>query len=491
MPSPGRSTRKRTAKVADEEPPTAAEKQNNHHKDNHIHPETPTRHSARLQAKHDEEEGIHVLKPTLEEVGLSTYSTARVGKTKELDFGGWIGASCMTLSLPVAVFYLTFMCQKDSCTVMKLAKCPSKLSTYFDLNATLIFFGWMAFQVLLAVLPIGSVVEGVVLKSGHRLSYRCNGFISLLLSCAAFAGLVYMKKPVVYVYDHFIALLTSAVIFSIVASLCLYIRARRARNADLSPAGNSGYLIYDFFMGHELNPRIGSLDLKFFCELRPGLIGWVMLNFCFIARDCMDNKFPSYPLLLVSAFHLIYVMDALWFEDSILTTMDITHEGFGFMLCFGDIAWVPFLYTLSTRFLLEHPQMLPTWALAAIAFLNLLGYIIFRGSNSQKNEFRKNPFDPALSHLESIPTSAGKRLLVSGWWGLCRHPNYLGDIIMAIAWSIPCGFKFALPHFYAVYLVMLLVSRAYRDDHFNKKKYGHAWDRYRQRVPYMIIPKIF
>lgn len=31
--------------------------------------------------------------------------------------------------------------------------------------------------------------------------------------------------------------------------------------------------IYDFFIGRELNPRIGSLDIKEFCELYPGLIG--------------------------------------------------------------------------------------------------------------------------------------------------------------------------------------------------------------------------
>jgi hypothetical protein len=33
------------------------------------------------------------------------------------------------------------------------------------------------------------------------------------------------------------------------------------------------YPIYDFFMGRELNPRIGSLDLKEFFELYPGFIG--------------------------------------------------------------------------------------------------------------------------------------------------------------------------------------------------------------------------
>lgn len=28
-------------------------------------------------------------------------------------------------------------------------------------------------------------------------------------------------------------------------------------------------------MGRELNPRIKDFDIKFFCEMRPGLIGWV------------------------------------------------------------------------------------------------------------------------------------------------------------------------------------------------------------------------
>ena len=37
----------------------------------------------------------------------------------------------------------------------------------------------------------------------------------------------------------------------------------------------TGNPIYDFFMGRQLNPRIGSFDIKFFCEMRPGLIGLV------------------------------------------------------------------------------------------------------------------------------------------------------------------------------------------------------------------------
>lgn len=50
---------------------------------------------------------------------------------------------------------------------------------------------------------------------------------------------------------------------------------KRSSIANKDYVLSAGYFIYDFFTGHELNPRIGSFDLKYFCELRPGLIGWV------------------------------------------------------------------------------------------------------------------------------------------------------------------------------------------------------------------------
>eukprot|EP00631_Chrysoreinhardia_giraudii_P000668 CAMPEP_0197415852 /NCGR_PEP_ID=MMETSP1170-20131217/2286_1 /TAXON_ID=54406 /ORGANISM="Sarcinochrysis sp, Strain CCMP770" /LENGTH=52 /DNA_ID=CAMNT_0042942695 /DNA_START=1 /DNA_END=155 /DNA_ORIENTATION=+ len=51
--------------------------------------------------------------------------------------------------------------------------------------------------------------------------------------------------------------------------------------------------------------------------------------------------------------------------------MDITTDGFGVMLAFGDLAWVPFTYCLQARFLVHHDPNLPTWALVVIAALNV------------------------------------------------------------------------------------------------------------------------
>jgi Delta14-sterol reductase len=65
----------------------------------------------------------------------------------------------------------------------------------------------------------------------------------------------------------------------------------------------------------------------------------------------------SLAMVLINAFQLLYVGDALFFEASILTTMDITSEGFGFMLVFGDLAWVPFAYCLQAKFIAEHASV--------------------------------------------------------------------------------------------------------------------------------------
>lgn len=412
-------------------------------------------------------------------------------KTKDYEFGGPIGAAFMVVFLPAVLYLVNLACRKDRCTILEVPKMPSTITALVDMEATLIFLGWFAFQAVLAVLPIGRVVEGQPLKTGQRLKYRLNGFLALLITLVGFGLAVYYKVPLSVLSAKFFKLMTAAVVFSFFLSVCLYIKARFIPPSKVASTGNSGNIVYDFFIGRELNPRVGPLDLKFFCELRPGLIGWVVLNLGFLFEAySKQGTFPP-ALTMVVAFQCIYVADALFFEDAILTTMDITHDGFGFMLAFGDLAWVPFLYGLQTRFLFESKFDLPWYCLAPIALLKVVGYYIFRASNSQKNEFRKNPQNPALAKLETIPTPSGKRLLVSGWWGIVRKPNYLGDLLMALSWSLPCGFGHILPYFYPIYFLILLVHRERRDDAQCRRKYGASWDRYCERVRYRIIPYVY
>lgn len=73
--------------------------------------------------------------------------------------------------------------------------------------------------------------------------------------------------------------------------------------------------------------------------------------------------------------------------------MDIISDGFGFMLAIGDLAWVPFVYSLQARYLVFHQTELGYLGTASIIGLNMLGYSIFRAANGEKNDFRngRNP----------------------------------------------------------------------------------------------------
>ena len=293
-----------------------------------------------------------------------------------------------------------------------------------------------------------------------------------------------------WVHSHYVELLTGALCFATALSLALYASSFRGRKL-LAAGGNTGVAVYDFFIGRELNPRLGGVDLKQFCELTPGLLLWGLFNGCFAAMQWATEGRLRASMLLVVAFQGLYIFDALMCEPAILTTMDITSDGFGYMLVFGDLVWVPFTYSLQARYLLEHPVELSWPAVAAIVALQVAGYAIFRGANNQKDAFRRDASAPAVAHLRSLPTARGTRLIVSGWWGASRHINYFGDWLMAAAWCLPCGFASPIPYFYVIYFGVLLVHRAQRDDEACRAKYGKDWDTYCALVPYRIIPYVY
>nr|XP_033792668.1 delta(14)-sterol reductase LBR isoform X2 [Geotrypetes seraphini] len=433
-----------------------------------------------------EENKTHVM-DSKEENLMEKVSVKR--KEMELEFGGKIGTFFMIFILPATVLFLLLICEQKDVSIRNM---PA-FENLWDVRVFGVFLLWFFVQALFYLLPVGKVVDGMPLSNGKALKYRINGFYAFVLTATSVGVSLYFKMGLYYVYDHFLQLAVSATVFSVLLSIYLYVRSYKVPHEELSLAGNSGNLVYDFFMGRELNPCIGTFDLKYFCELRPGLIGWVVINLVMLLAEMKAQNLdaPSLSMILVNSFQFLYVVDALWNEEAILTTMDITHDGFGFMLAFGDLVWVPFVYSLQAFYLVNHPTKI-SWPIAsAVIALNVFGYAIFRGANSQKYAFRRNPNDPKLAHLKSIPTATGKNLLISGWWGLVRHPNYLGDIIMALAWSLPCGFNHILPYFYVIYFTCLLIHREARDERQCKKKYGLAWEKYCQRVQYRIFPYIY
>jgi protein-S-isoprenylcysteine O-methyltransferase Ste14 len=121
------------------------------------------------------------------------------------------------------------------------------------------------------------------------------------------------------------------------------------------------------------------------------------------------------------------------------------------------------------------------------------GLWLFRAVNNQKNQFRRDPENAEIwgKPAEYIQTQRGSKLLLSGFWGWSRHFNYVGDLLMAVSWSLPCLFGSLLPWFYPVYFAILLIHRERRDHEFCSRKYGKDWDDYCERVPWRILPGVY
>lgn len=427
----------------------------------------------------------------------------------EFEFFGPHVPLLLVVTLPLVLYGLIYGCNASGC--FRLYPLPiswgpgfpslgssssSLLSSLFSMDALLVYLGWFfGLAALHLVLP-GRIAQGTVLPDGSRLNYKLNAFPIFLLTygSALYFGFFTDRLDLGWIYDNYLQLLTASILFSTLLSFYLYITSFK-KGAMVSVHGDTGYPHYDFWMGRELNPRIGRMfDLKEFCELYPGIIGWVIINLAMAQRQYKEMGYVTNAMAITNLFQLYYAVDALWNEKAILTTMDITSDGFGYMLAFGDLAWVPFGFSNAARYLLEHPQNLSLPMVIFVVGVKALGYYVFRGANGQKDTFRRDPHDPSVRHLKTLQTKRGTRLIISGWWGMSRHINYLGDWIMGVAWCLPCGFAAipsVLPYFYCLYFACLLVHRERRDDLACRHKYGADWDRYCSIVRWRIIPFVY
>ncbi|KAI5917404.1 delta(14)-sterol reductase like protein [Camillea tinctor] len=472
-------------------------------------------------------------------------------KAHGYEFGGPIGAAGITFGLPALCWVFALACNDvTGCPAPSLLS-PKTLS----LEQLKQEVGWPGFRglasweatgwtlayylfnlVLYRLLP-ATEVEGTQLSSGGRLKYRLNAFSSTMFTLAiCLAGTIAQgaEFPLwTFIADNYLQILTASIMISYGLATFVYVRSFSVKPGntelrELAAGGHTGNLIYDFYIGRELNPRItlpiiGEVDIKEFNELRPGMLGWIIFNCAFIAKQYRTFGFVTDSIVFISIVQTLYVLDGQFMEPAVLTTMDITTDGFGFMLSFGDLVWVPFIYSQQARYLATHPVIMGWLGTAAVTAILVTGFSIFRLSNSQKNTFRTNPDDPRVAHLTYIETKTGSRLITSGWWGIARHINYLGDWLQSWPYSLPTGFAgytiltagsnaegaikmldgrevvqgpakywgMVFTYFYMVYFAVLLIHRDNRDDEKCARKYGEDWEKYKKTVKYKIVPGIY
>lgn len=171
-----------------------------------------------------------------------------------------------------------------------------------------------------------------------------------------------------------------------------------------------------------------------------------------------DTGHISVEMLVYTGMFSFFVIDYLYHEHVQLYTYDLFAERLGFKLLWGCLCFYPYFYTCGIWAVLEHTGrgycssyitylVYLVWQFDVISHSGtgitgftaiclvlcfLAGWIISRGANNQKYTFKVAPTKKFLGIIEPR-TIQGSRILCSGWWGLARHFNYLGEILMAIA----------------------------------------------------------
>ncbi len=412
-------------------------------------------------------------------------------RTQPDQFGGPWGALALTLFMPVISFYLWSAVAQHGGSLWLpgsahelLAMIPAP-----TWDAVTILGGFIALQALLYVYGPGRVVLGRTSEHGERPEYRINGLFSFVVTTALLLAAIKLEllSPR-HVLGQLGPLLTVATLCAFLGAALCWVAGRRRAHLERS----TGNAIYDFYMGAMLNPTVGRHDVKFFCESRIGMAAWGALAILLPAAELQLHGELSTAMIVVTLCQMFYIVDFFVFETNLLSTLDIIEENLGFMLWFAFFVWMPFNFTLQQQYVLTARPSLSVGAAIAIVALNLAGYYIFRASNLQKLHFRRDPARPIWGRPPVVmDTARGTKLLLSGWWGLARHTNYLGDLTMALAWCLACGFDSVVPYFYFLYFAPLLLNRERRDNMMCQRKYGADWDRYCQKVPYRIIPFVY
>lgn len=351
------------------------------------------------------------------------------------------------------------------------------------------YAAWIALQLALASFVPGAEIEGPPLADGGRNVYRRNG-LAVLGATALIAAAVVATGvlPATFLYDELVPLALTVNIGAFALALFIYVAGRR----QAGPAERERGWLEAFYLGATLNPRTGRIDWKYWMQGKPGLTLWALLAISCAAAQHARHGAVTGSMALVCVGVVTYLVDYFWHEEHILSAWDVKHEPMGWMLTWGSCAMVPLVYSAPLVYLVTVPVALSAPALAAVAALGAGGLFVFRQANTQKHEFRRDPGVRIWGRpAEFIETATGTRLLCSGWWGLARHCNYLGDWSMALAWSLATGASTPLVYVYPIFFAGLLLHRERRDNAHCARKYGADWQRYVARVPKRIIPFVY
>lgn len=409
---------------------------------------------------------------------------------------------------PLSVMLPKCMNNPTDCVAAIVVKGLSVVPSLPAIKFVLSFMG--VALVLERTLP-GSIECGPETLTGHVPKYVDNA----VLHCVVYTALFYLGSNIGYgdfydfgiIYDLFPESVAFLNIFGLV--FCVFLTLKGIHFPSTQDSGSSGSIFKDFVWGTELYPRILGLDLKRFVNCRFSMTFWQLAGLSFCYRSYTLHGYTiDWGLFFSALSQYIYLVKFFMWEMGYMRSIDIIVDRAGFEIQWGCLVWVPAVYTLHSRFLVQYPSGLSFMLASSLFILSIAGVIlnymadrerdIFRATNGEALVWGKKPsFIKATYTIIDRRTGESSQktslLLASGFWGVARHFQYFFELTAAWSWCLLANpiQNGILVLFYASFLTYLLIDRAERDSKKCHLKYGKYYEEYCQLVPYKILPGIY
>jgi len=370
---------------------------------------------------------------------------------------------------------------------------------------------FMGVALVLEQLLPGSIECGPETLTGHVPKYVDNA----VLHCIVYTILFYLGSNLSFgnlydfgiIYDVFPGSVAFLNIFGLI--FCVFLTLKGLYFPSTQDSGSSGSLFKDYVWGTELYPRIFGLDLKRFINCRFSMTFWQLagLSFCYRSYTLHGNTM-DWGLFFSALSQYLYLFKFFLWEMGYMRSIDIIVDRAGFEIQWGCLVWVPAVYTLHSRFLVQYPSGYSFPVALGLFILSMTGvalnYLadrerdVFRATNGQTLVWGKKPnFIKAKYTIIDRKTGESSEktslLLASGFWGVARHFQYFFELTAAWSWCLLANpFQNGIfVIFYAAFLTYLLIDRAERDSKKCHSKYGKYYEEYCLLVPYKILPGIY
>lgn len=256
----------------------------------------------------------------------------KVDYSGQFEFGGDLGALALMTGFPLLMYYMWIgatyydgklpLPEKGQSFSEFLAHLGHLVYTgaYPSLKAWTIFWVFFIFESACYILLPGVQIMGRPLphEGGKQLLYHCSAVWSFYVTLATVTALHATGLFKLYtIIDEFGPLMSVAVISGFAISVIAYVSAiYRGRQHRMT-----GHLIYDFFMGAELNPRMfGILDFKMFFEVRLPWYILLLITMGAAARQYENYGYVSGEMGLLLLAHWLYANACSKGEECIVST---------------------------------------------------------------------------------------------------------------------------------------------------------------------------